>query len=308
MGLIGYGIHTELESLVVDLLTGSAQVAGLKGSWKVLTGFLILFSIPVAALSFVSVIFYSDNPEKRLDLFIGLKKTFISLVLISVSFFLYKGVLGFVQGFTDLSFLLVSGGGGFKESVFFTPFLKDPGVSAGDLLSGSVASNALFDVYLTGVYTVSLILLAGTLGVQSVLARFGLLLMPFAVFLYNLPFRVFDEWSFNVLKGLALVLFLPVLDVLFLGVLGGLPTGSRGERVVFVLGFGVVALINWGVVKRLVLQPFGRGFSLNFLGRLKRFRKGLSSDLKGFRRGRDSLRRGDSRGLENRDRDRVVRR
>ncbi|MFB6100279.1 MAG: hypothetical protein ABEK16_03305 [Candidatus Nanohalobium sp.] len=274
MGLVGYSIHDELEVLVVDLLTGSVSLTGLSGSWRVLTGFLLVFSVPAAAFAFVSVIYFGDNPDRREQVFQGLKRTFISLVLVSVSFFLYRGVLGFFQGFTDLGFVLVSpSGGSFRESVFYSPVLETD-VSLSSVVSGSAPSEVLRDVYKNGVYTVSLLFLVGTLAVQRVLARFGVLLMPIGVFLYNLPFSVFDDWSLGVLKGLALVLFLPVLDVLLLGVIGSMPRGSRAEEVTYILSFTVLALINWSVVKKVVLTPFrGRTSVVKGLRFLRKVRK-----------------------------------
>jgi hypothetical protein len=256
IGIIGIGIHERLESVLVSLLTGDLSLTGLESSWKVLAGFIVLFYVPVSGVSFLAYIWNSSNPGKRAEIFEGLRRTGVSLVLVSVSFFLYGLVLSFVQVLTDVSlFLASSQGRGFGEEVFFTPFLaRDVGVWS--LLNGEMASKALFDVYKTGVYTLSLFLLIGTLGIQRVLARFGVLLLPLAVFMYNLPLKVFGDYGLSIGKGLALVLLLPFLDVLLLSVLGALPRGSAAQQVTYILGFLVVGLINWSVIKKVVLNPF----------------------------------------------------
>ncbi len=212
----------------MDLLSGRVSLTGLESSWKVFAGFLIIFYVPVAGLSFVSYIWHSGNPVKRASLFEGLRRSGVSLVLISISFFLYGLVLAFVQGFTDLALVLVSSGGGFRESVFFTGFLASD-VDFWSFFEGDVASQVLFDVYKSGVYTLSMFLLIGTLGVQRVLMRFGVLFFPLSVFLYNLPSGFLNDYGLKLAKGLCLILFLPVLDVLFLSIVGLLPRGTLTE-------------------------------------------------------------------------------
>jgi hypothetical protein len=257
IGIVGFGIHEELEFVLMDLLSGRVSLTGLESSWKVFAGFLIIFYVPVAGLSFVSYIWHSGNPVKRASLFEGLRRSGVSLVLISISFFLYGLVLAFVQGFTDLALVLVSSGSGFRESVFFTGFLSSD-VDFWSFFEGDVASQVLFDVYKSGVYTLSMFLLIGTLGVQRVLMRFGVLFFPLSVFLYNLPSGFLNDYGLKLAKGLGLILFLPVLDVLFLSIVGLLPRGTLTEQIVYILGFLVVGLFNWSVIKKVVLNPFNQ--------------------------------------------------
>lgn len=252
LGIVGLKLHSELEEIVLQLLTGSVKITGYNSSWKVLVGLLLLMVIPVASFSVVYFMYHSDNPEKRLLIIERGKKFVLSLVLLSISFYLYQLLLEFTASFTDTALALASDNTGFRQTVFYNQF-TEISIDSSKLLEGSYTSETLLDIFKTGTYTISLLFLVGTLGFQRLLTRFGVVLLPLAFFTYNLPFNFLEEWSSKILKGITMVLLIPFLDILLLTVNGASAPSNQVGEITHILGFLAVAIINWNIIKRVLM-------------------------------------------------------
>jgi hypothetical protein len=251
LGIVGVGLHKDLEDIVFEMLTGSVDVSSYTGSWKVLVGLLLLFVIPVASFSVVYYMFYSDNPQKRLLIIERSKKFVLSLVLISISFYLYQLLLVFTAEFADTALILVTTDTGFKQTIFYNDFTSID-IDASKLLESSYTNQTLLDIFKTGTYTISLLFLIATLGFQKLLTRFGVILLPLAFFIYNLPFNTLEKWSVQLIKGITLVLLIPFIDILLLTVNSVSTPETQVGEITYILGFLAVSLINWSLIKKVV--------------------------------------------------------
>lgn len=256
LGIIGTGVQGILEDQIFQYLTTGISVSGYLAPWKTLTGLLLLTLIPLGGAVSALLVYYSDNPEKRLQIIDASKKMFVALTLIGVSFFLYNILVKFTSTFPGLALdLAVKDSQNLKEVLFYTG-KTGYSVTAWEIVNKKVAADVMIGLLKNGVYSVSLIFLLATLAFQRTIAAFGVLLVPLTVFMYHLPFNGFEEWSLNILKGLVLILFLPFLNILFLLVGGMAESTGFNAEFTHILSFTLVALINWSIIKKTLLNSF----------------------------------------------------
>ena len=215
---------------IQKLFTATISISLFQGIWKMVIYILSFFYLFFFLYSGYVFLIKSSDPIKRAHAKEMLQNTFLMMVLISASFYIYKLIL-------DLSSILNKTIINLVKPTFF-------------LLTADNYVNIGLQFLLSSVYGITLLFTVIMLTIRYVVVSFGVVLLPIAIFLYFIPpLKGYGQFMLNMLGIFIFVAFIDLLIILGCSKLVEISLFANFKIIVMITCFMIINYTLWLAIK-----------------------------------------------------------